>query len=76
MRGDIELMGGPPVPPLITSDDHNSFYNEHCCLLRENCCLFWGPGDYLNGKTPVMLKKHCSNSMKITLSSLQTDLKV
>ena len=33
---------------MITKDDLNIFSNEHFCLFRENCCLFWGPGDYLN----------------------------
>ena len=32
----------------ITRDDHNSFCNEHFCLLRENFHLVWGHRDHLN----------------------------
>ena len=32
----------------ITEDDLNNFSNKRFCLFRENCCLFWGPGDHLN----------------------------
>ena len=35
---------------MITPDDHSNFSNEHFCLFRETCCLFWGFIDHLNEK--------------------------